>query len=173
MKNNPSEIKENTYPVSMISWDNAQEFIRRLNVATGKNYRLPTEAEWEYAARGGVKSKGHKYSGSDNVSEVAWLDVNSNINGKKSLHSVGTKKPNELGIYDLNGNVWEWCNDWYSEYPASSPLNTNSPSPELYRIIRGGGYYSEAKQCRISFRSNSSPSNHFIGFGFRLLLSSQ
>ena len=172
MGSNPSGVKNDNYPVDLVSGNDAQEFIRRLNAATGKNYRLPTEAEWEYAARGGVKSKGYKYSGSNNLSDVAWIDVNSNTNGSKSIHPVGTKQPNELGIYDMSGNVWEWCGDWYDEYPASPQHDPAGPLSGSYILTRGGCYFSEARQCRVAFRSYSHSSSRYKGHGFRLLLPS-
>ena len=116
MGSNPSKWKGDNLPVEKVSWDDVQTFIKKLNAKTGLNYRLPTEAEWEYAARGGNKSNGYKYSGSNDIGSVAWYASNS---GSKT-HSVGQKKPNELGIYDMTGNVWEWCNDWYGDYSSSS-----------------------------------------------------
>ena len=158
---NPSRFKGDNLPVESVSWNDVQQFIKKLNQKTGKHYRLPTEAEWEYAARGGAKSRGYKYSGSNTIDNVAWYS-----NSKP--HSVGTKQANELGIYDMTGNVWEWCNDWYSSSyydssPQNNPLGASSGSR---RVSRGGGWGSNAFYCRSAFRSNSSLiySSYYIGF---------
>lgn len=158
--------KGDNLPVENVSWDDAQKFIRLLNEATGKSYRLPTEAEWEYAARGGAKSKGYKYSGSDNLVDVAWYDE-----GGYSLNPVGTKQPNELGIYDMSGNVWEWCSDWADVYPDSPQENPQGALTGTWRVQRGGGWFNEARQCRVTHRSWSDPHNRYgKGQGFRLVL---
>lgn len=119
MSDNPSSTKSLQHPMESVTWDDCQEFIHKLNVLTGKSFRLPTEAEWEYAARGGSKSKGYKYSGSDDLNEVGWYWGNYDI----STHDVATKKPNELGIYDMSGNVYEWCQDWYGDYSPQPQTN--------------------------------------------------
>ena len=157
------------YPKTMISWNDCQEFIEKLNQLTGKNFRLPTEAEWEYAARGGNKSRGYKYSGSNNISDVAWYYSNSS-----ETHEVGTKSPNELGLYDMSGNVWEWCADWYSNgYYSSSPSNNlTGPTSDSYRVYRGGSWGSSVQGCRVSFRSYNYPDARYSGIGFRLVCSS-
>ncbi len=129
MDSNPSHFKGGDLPVESVSCNDVQEYISKLNKVTGKTYRLPTEAEWEYAARGGIKSQGFKYAGSDNLDEVAWCKNNS---GAKT-HPVGKKKPNELGLYDMSGNVWTWCEDWDREYEGSTQ--------GTYRSIRGGSWY--------------------------------
>ncbi len=169
MGSNPSYFKGDNLPVEQVSWTDVQEFIRRLNAKTGKNYRLPTEAEWEFAARGGNSSRGYKYSGSDSIDSVAWYDGNS---GDKP-HAVGTKSPNELGIYDMAGNVWEWCSDWYdSSYYSNSPSsNPRGPSSGAYRVLRGGCWNHIARSCRVSYRYNYSPGLRFNYIGFRLVLS--
>lgn len=153
------------YPMYYVSWDEVQEFITRLNRLTGKQYRLPTEAEWEYAARGGKKSEGYKYSGSNFIEQVAWYKDNS---GEKT-HPVGGKKPNELGIYDMSGNVWEWCYDWYDSYDSGSQTNPVGPSSGSYRVIRGGGWDYDAAYGRVSYRSNDTPSYRYFNLGFRLV----
>ncbi|MBS4027610.1 MAG: SUMF1/EgtB/PvdO family nonheme iron enzyme, partial [Ignavibacteriales bacterium] len=136
MGNNPSLFLGDYLPVEKVSWNDIQEFLQILNAKIGGNYRLPTEAEWEYAARGGNKYSDYKYSGSNNIDEVAWYDGNS---GNKT-HRVGIKKANGLGIYDMTGNVWEWCSDWYGEnyYSESSSSNPQGPSNGTYRVLRGG-----------------------------------
>jgi sulfatase modifying factor 1 len=156
-------------PVDNVSWDDVQQFIQKLNQQTGKRYRLPTEAEWEYAARGGNKSKGFIYSGSDDIGAVAWYDGNS---GSKT-HPVGQKSPNELGIYDMTGNVWEWCSDWYAEYYYSSSPNSNpqGPSSGSDRVLRGGSWIYAATYCRVAIRFLSSPEYRTYIYGFRVLLS--
>ena len=174
MGSNPSKFKGDNLPVECVSWDDVQEFLRKLNAMTGKRYRLPTEAEWEFAARGGNSSRGYKYSGSNNIDNVAWYTDNS---GSRT-HAVGTKSPNELGIYDMSGNVWEWCQDWYSgSYYGSSPrTNPQGPNSGSYselrgdcRVIRGGCWGNDAGDCRVSYRFRS-PNACYDYLGFRLAL---
>jgi formylglycine-generating enzyme required for sulfatase activity/predicted Ser/Thr protein kinase len=155
-------------PVESVSWNDIQEFIKKLNQKTGKKYRLPTEAEWEYAARGGSAGSPTRYSGSNNIDEVAWYSSNS---GSKT-HPVGRKKPNELGLYDMSGNVWEWCSDWYgSDYYKNSPqTNPQGPSSGSYRVLRGGSWYSRAQNCRVSDRYSYTPDSRNGISGFRLAL---
>ncbi|MDR1274645.1 MAG: formylglycine-generating enzyme family protein [Odoribacteraceae bacterium] len=169
LDNNPSLFKGDNLPVEKMSWDDAQLFIERLNVATGKQYRLPTEAEWEYAARGGNQSKAYQYSGSNSIGNVAWFDDNSD----EQTHPVGTKQPNELGIHDMNGNVWEWCHDWYGPYPASAQNNPLGPSFGSARVFRGGSWYNNAVNCRVTDRGYSSPDSSYSALGFRLACSSE
>ncbi len=166
MGTNSSNFKGSQKPVEEVSWNDCQEFITRLNELTGKNFRLPTEAEWEYAARGGNKSKGYKYSGSNTIDDVAWYDDNS-----ASTHNVKTKSPNELGIYDMSGNVWEWCEDWYGSYSSGSQTNPTGPSSGSCRVSRGGSWYHCARSCRVSFRSNNTPAYGNYRLGLRLCLS--
>ena len=163
---NPSHFKGDSLPVENVSWLDVQEFIAKLNEATGKNYRLPTEAEWEYAARGGKKSKNYKYSGSKKINEVAWYAENSN----GTTHPVGTKKPNNLGIYDMSGNVYEWCNDVYEDYFGAVVDYQINITGEIARVIRGGGWKSEAHFCRVSFRNRSLQDSCTAFVGFRLVL---
>ena len=162
MGSNPSKWKGDNLPVEQVSWNDVQEFIKKLNSKTGLNYRLPTEAEWEFVARGGNKSNGYKYSGSNDIGSVAWYNSNS---GSKT-HSVGGKKANELGIYDMSGNVYEWCNDWFGNYSSSSQTNPKGASSGLFRVYRGGSWASSAKFCRIADRYHRYPdsSNYYIGF---------
>ena len=157
MGNNPSNSKGDNLPVEEISWDDAQEFIRKLNDRTGKNYRLPTEAEWEYAARGGSKSNGYKYSGSNNVGTVAWFDENSD--GR--THPVGIKTANELGIHDMSGNVWEWVQDWFGEYSGILQANPTGPAEGSDRVVRGGSWN---RGARVSNRDASYSRDHTTGF---------
>ena len=164
MKDNPSYYKGDDRPVHNVSWNDVQEYITVLNAYTGKNYRLPTEAEWEYAARGGNKSKGYKYSGSNNIDEVAWC-----VDNSSSPRSVGTKKPNELSIYDMSGNLWEYCNDWYDSYTADPQINPTGPKTGDYRVIRGGAYYTQPFYMRVSSRNGLQPNEKIFGT-FRLLL---
>ena len=154
-------------PVEYVSWNDCQTFISKLNELTGKNFRLPTEAEWEYAARGGNKSQGYKYSGSNTIGNVAWYDGNSS----SKPHDVKTKQANELGIYDMSGNVWEWCQDWYGIYRSGSQTNPTGPTSGSNRVCRGGSWYRDAMYCRVSFRDADSPGGTFSNLGLRLSLS--
>ena len=165
MGSNPSEFRGDRRPVESVSWNDCQTFISRLNAKTGKNFRLPTEAEWEYAARGG-HSGGSKYAGSENISNVAWYDDNSG----GETHNVATKSPNGLGIYDMSGNVWEWCQDWYGNYSSSSQTNPKGPSNGGYRVYRGGCWYFSARLCRVSDRCFNTPSYSSYLLGLRLVL---
>ena len=166
MGSNPSDFSGNPQrPVEMVSWDDCKEFITNLNNLTGINFRLPTEAEWEYAARRGNGSQGYKYSGSNTISDVAWYNGNSG----SETHNVKTKSPNELGIYDMSGNVFEWCEDWYGGYSSGSQTNPTGPSSGFFRVLRGGSWYSNTKACRVSNRSNDSPGSRYSRYGFRVV----
>ena len=152
------------YPMYYVSWEEAKEFCARLSRQTGKNYSLPTEAEWEYAARGGNKSEGTKYSGGWSIDDVAWYDGNSG----GSTHPCGTKRANALGIYDMSGNVWEdWYGKSYIQYDNNNPKGASMGS---YRVRRGGSWYNYAKYCRVSFRDNYSPGNRGDYNGLRVVL---
>ena len=166
MGSNPSHIKGAKRPVGRLSWNDCQEFIRKLNAMTGRRFRLPTEAEWEYAARGGNRSQGYKYSGSNNLNSVAWYDDNSG----NTTHDVGQKSPNELGIYDMSGSVWEWCSDWYGNYSSSSQTNPTGSYSGSSRVRRGGSWFDYARYCRVSYRSRSTPDIRYSYLGFRLAL---
>ena len=164
MGSNPSGHKGDNLPVELVSWDDCQEFIQKLNQLTGKQFRLPTEAEWEYAAQGGRKSRGYKYAGGNDIGSVAWYDVNSGT----GTHPVVAKQANELGIYDMSGNVWEWCSDWYDGYQSSSQSDPQGPSSGSFRVYRGGSCYDIAGYCRVSDRCIRIPVDRFNGLGLRL-----
>ena len=166
MGSNPSYFKGDNLPVERVSYEDVKTFISKLNGKTGKKFRLPTEAEWEYAARGGNKSKRYKYSGSNNIDDVAWYIDNSD----DKTHPVKTKRPNELGIYDMSGNVWEWCSDWYGGYSSNAQTNPQGPSSGSYRVIRGGSWRFDARSCRASDRNYGFLSYLRIILGFRLAL---
>ena len=171
------------YPMYFVSWDDTQEFIRRLNAATGKTYRLLTEAEWEFAARGGNSSRKYKYSGSNTAGDVAWyydnagdrilnsgntMNPNEIISNNINSHPVGRKSPNELGIHDMSGNVWEWCSDWFGLYNSNEQTNPKGPSSGAERILRGGCWVLVAHTTRVSFRFRSNPDKRDYMTGFRL-----
>ena len=164
---NPSNFKGDNLPVEQVSWDDCQEFIRKLNAATGRRFRLPTEAEWEFAARGGNQSRRTQYSGSNNIDDVAWYGGNCG----DSTHPVKTKRPNELGLYDMSGNVDEWCQDWYGSYTGYSQTNPTGPNNGSSRVSRGGSWFNDARICRSSCRWDLAPGSRNYCLGFRLALS--
>ncbi|MCI6473929.1 MAG: formylglycine-generating enzyme family protein [Bacteroidales bacterium] len=184
MGNNPSKFRGDNLPVDSVSWYDCQDFIRKLNSLTGKKFRLPTEAEWEFAARGGNKRKGTQYSGSNKIHKVAWYCINS---GDKYLqnnfiyseleknncksHKVKTRIANELGIYDMSGNVCEWCQDWYGAYNSNAQTNPTGSLSGTDRVFRGGSWISYMWICRLSNRENLSPDTRYAYIGFRLALS--
>jgi formylglycine-generating enzyme required for sulfatase activity len=179
---NPGRWKDDDQlPIEEVNWyDIDTAFLPRLRALTGKQYRLPTEAEWEYAARGGKHKSTYKYSGSDDVNEVAWYESNSGDNGGNSnqrTHPVGQKKPNALGIYDMNGNVWEWCSDWYSgDYNAAiAKGNTNPKGPDAgsTRVIRGGRVHDTPIYVRTPARYGHDPNSRTFMDGLRLVLPAQ
>ena len=160
MGSNPSNFGDMQHPVEMVSWDDCQTFISRLNELTGETFRLPTEAQWEYAARGGNKSKGYTYSGSNEIDDVAWYWENSYY----ITHPVKTKAPNELGIYDMSGNVDECCSDWYGSYSSAAQTDPTGPSTGSDRVSRGGGWGNYAANCRVAKRfSTSAFSSYDLG----------
>ena len=167
MGNNPSRFKGDDLPVERVSWKRCQDFISKLNSLTGKRFRLPTEAEWEYAARGGNKSRGYRYSGSNTLGDVAWYGDNS---GSKT-HAVGTKQPNELGIYDMSGNVNEWCQDWRGSYSSSPQTNPTGAVSGSYCVDRGGSWLYSAWFSRSSSRGGRTPGGRDGDLGLRLVLS--
>ncbi|MCU0392891.1 MAG: formylglycine-generating enzyme family protein [Thermoflexibacter sp.] len=182
MGKNPSRFKGEKLPVEQVSWEDTQDFIKKLNGKTGKKFRLPTEAEWEYAARGGNQSQGFMYAGSNNINEVAWYSGNSG----NETYEVGLKKPNELGIYDMSGNLWEWCEDYWDEKfyekikalssgeglgdrrygGAKNPVNKNKAD---YYVLRGGSWNNDSSYCRLAYRNRLSNGRSYI-YGFRVCL---
>lgn len=166
MDNNPSSFKGDNKPVEHVSWNDCQTFISKLNVAPGKNFRLPTEAEWEFAARGGNNSHHYQYSGSNSLDDVAWFDNNSG----KETHDVATKQPNELGLYDMSGNVWEWCSDWDGFYLSPPQTNPTGAPYSTSHICRGGSWFNIARSCRSSNRV-FNPTGRGDDVGFRLVIS--
>ena len=165
MGNNPSESIGDNRPVENVSWEDCQEFIDKLNELTGKNFRLPYEAEWEFAARGGNKSNHTQYAGSDNLKNVAWYIENSD-----ETHDVASKSPNELGLYDMSGNVWEWCQDMFGDYSSSAQTNPTGPSTGYDPVLRGGSWIDETWCCRASYRNNKDPKDKNDFSGLRLVL---
>jgi formylglycine-generating enzyme required for sulfatase activity len=171
MGNNPSYFVGASLPVDQVSWDDVQEFITTLNTATGLNYRLPTEAEWEYAARGGAQSEGYKYSGSANIDDVAWYRDNSS----SGTQPVGGKQANELGIYDMSGNVYERCSDWFAAnyYAGGDMTNPVGPATGSSRLARGGCWSYTAQDCRVANRADVTLGGNFNILGFRLARSAE
>ena len=165
MGSNPSKHKGAKLPVENVSWDDCQKFIGGLNALTGRDFRLPTEAEWEFAARGGLLSKGYKYAGGDDLETIAWLFGNSD----GETHEVGAKKPNELGLYDMSGNVREWCQDWKAKYSPSAQTNPHGPSSGYERVLRGGDITDFARNCRVAYRAGRSPTDRSPYAGLRLV----
>ena len=167
MGNNPSYSKGVKLPVEQVSWEDCILFVQKLNELTKENFRLPSEAEWEFAARGGNRSKGYQYSGSDNVKSVAWCMGNR----KERTHAVAGKKPNDLGFYDMSGNVYEWCNDLYDEqYYRNSPYeNPVGPANGLYKVLRGGSYHNKNK-CKVNIRNYNAPYYKYGNIGLRLCI---
>ena len=167
MGSNPSRFNGVDNPVEFVSWSDCQKFIANINRLTGKCFRLPTEAEWEYAACGGNASVGYKFAGSDNIDKVGWYTNNS----QATTHPVATKSPNELGIYDMSGNVWEWCQDWYGDYGSDIQINPQGSLSGSARVIRGGSWMNDATtDCRVSRRLDLTPMARTSNLGFRLVL---
>lgn len=188
MESNPSKKKGNNFPVEQVSWNDVQEFVFKLNELTGLNFRLPTEAEWEYAARGGNKSKGYKYAGCNAIREdtddntVFWAVYEDNSlklgeRNSKNERNLGygpqrvkSKRPNELGLYDMSGNVWEWCQDWFGNYDKGAQTDPTGPAKGQKRVFRGGSWGNGAAGCRVAFRNGYAPNNRSDFGGFRLVL---
>ncbi|MBR5028173.1 MAG: SUMF1/EgtB/PvdO family nonheme iron enzyme [Bacteroidales bacterium] len=167
MGDNPSGFLGGNLPVECVPWDDCNTFISNLNALSNRKFSMPTEAQWEYAARGGNRSRGFRYSGSNDVDEVSWYTENS----YGSTHPVKTKSPNELGIYDMSGNVWEWCSDWYGYYSLAGRDNPTGPSNGTYRVLRGGSWYNCANESRVSYRNYNNPIAVLNGYGLRVVLS--
>ena len=167
MGSNPSNFKGDNLPVEQVSWNDCQDFIGKLNTMTGRKFRLPTEAEWEYAARGGKKNRGYQYSGSSNIFDVAWSWGNSD----EKTHPVGMKHANELGLYDMTGNVCEWCQDWYGVYTNLSLTNPTGPVSGSERVCRGGAWSIDVLDCCSSSRCSFMPGYSYSDLGLRLVLS--
>jgi formylglycine-generating enzyme required for sulfatase activity len=168
MGKNPSVMGDDDSPVTNVSWDDVQKFLRKLNNFMEKSYRLPTEAEWEYAARGGTYTNDMKYSGSNDINEVGWYKNNSN----DVIHPVAKKKGNELEINDMSGNIWEWCSDWYAPYPEDTEtelINPQGGETGTERVVRGGYYEGPATFCRVSCRNKNKPDQASDIIGFRLV----
>lgn len=188
MGNNPSKVENPLHPVGNVSWNACQEFIKQLNQLTGMNFRLPTEAEWTYAAIGGSRSQGFAYSGSNTLNDVAWWarneeayinfvakkDGKKRIAGKITLSEpqvVATRKPNELGLYDMTGNVWEWCLDWHRDtLPRGRMTDPTGPEKGKMKTFRGGSWNSDEEESQIAFRDSGMPSFKYEDVGFRLVL---
>ena len=166
MGNNPSNFKGSNLPVETVSYQDVEKFLTKLNKLTGKNFRFPTEAEWEYAAKGGNKSQGYTYAGSNTIGDVAWYWDNSD----RKTHPVAQKQPNELGLYDMSGNVWEWCYDWKGSYPSGAQTDPTGASSGSSRVGRGGSWNLDAAGCRAANRDSSTPSYRYDNLGFRLAL---
>ena len=186
MGNNPSYFKGNKLPVESVSWNDVQDFIMKLNRLTGQGFRLPTEAEWEYAARGGKEQDGYIYAGGSSLGDVGWYWQNSGDNflhgtdddwdliaiqyNHCKTHPVAQKRPNALGLYDMSGNVWEWCSDWYGDdyYKNSPTYNPKGPNNGSSRVLRGGGCSINASSCRVAHRNGNYPGYRNYDLGFRL-----
>ena len=164
MGSNPSAAQGWNKPVEMVSWDDCSKFITRLNEITGITFRLPTEAEWEYAARGGNRGSKCMYAGSNELEKVAWYNENS----EETTHPVGGKQPNELGLYDMSGNVWEWCVDWQNFYSDDIQINPVGDYKSQGRVMRGGCWKQGETLCRVSFRGVSAPEMRTAECGLRL-----
>lgn len=166
MGDNPSYFKGNNLPVENVSWNDVQRFIKKLNQMSGKKFRLPTEAEWEYAARGGAKTKNYKYCGANSYNSIAWHKDNA----AKKTHAVGQKKGNELGLCDMSGNVYEWCADSYGSYSSKSQTNPKMVRSDNFKVTRGGSFLSMNKFLRTSFRSKETATTANPNLGFRLVM---
>ena len=176
MGSNPSNFTGQQQPVERVSWHDCHQFITQLNQLTGRDFRLPTEAEWEFAARGGNESQGYKYSGSNNLALVAWYSYNDTWerrgtgDGWHGTHPVATRMPNELNLFDMSGNVHEWTEDWYGNYTSDAQTNPTGPATGTTCVYRGGSWYFDEWFCRVSFRNSVEPTYRSHGIGLRLAL---
>ncbi len=166
MGSNPSYFQGERHPVEQVNWMDCQDFVEKLSKITGLKFRLPTEAEWEYAARGGKKGKGYKYSGGNMLSQIAWYNENSG----GTSHEVGQKAPNELGLYDMSGNIWEWVQDWKGDFTNEEQMNPKGPEEGDERICRGGGWNREHDRCRVSYRGDDLPDLRYRSLGLRVVM---
>jgi len=169
---NPSSFKGAKNPVEMVSWEDAVSFCKKLSEmpeekAAGREYRLPTEAEWEYACRAGSTTTYSTGDTAESLGEYAWFKENAG----NETHPVGEKKPNRWGVYDMHGNVWEWCQDWYADYPPDASTDPHGPKGGALRVSRGGSWINVAAICRAAFRCTYTPSYRTFNDGFRLALS--
>ena len=161
-------------PICQVTWDDAYDYCEWLSIVTGKKYRLPTEAEWEFAAKGGTKSKNFEYAGSDFLEKVGWVNKKSGVD----IRRTGSLYPNELGIYDMSANAWEWCSDWYDEgyynkfkiFPNLSTNNVTGPTTGTKKVNRGGASSQEEKYCKTTSRNSNTPDSKFANLGFRVVL---
>ena len=169
MGDNPSFFRNDNCPVECVSWNDCQKFIEKLNQLTGKKFRLPTEAEWEFAARGGVRSREYKYSGSFDIEKVGWCGQD----WDSGTRPVGKKAPNELGLYDMSGNIYEWCSDWFARYRPEDQVNPKGAPSGENKVLRGGSWFVESRYARVSNRSGSEPNARFIHIGLRLAMSAK
>jgi len=169
MGKNPSNFKAKDLPIETVSWEDAVEFCKKLSEKEKKSYRLPTEAEWEFACRAGTKTVYYSGDNEKDLDDVAWFKDNSD----RTTHPVGKKKPNAFGLYDIHGNVWEWCSDWYRHYPSKSAIDPTGPTSGVLRVGRGGGWDGSARFCRSAHRRGASPGNRDDGLGFRAVLEVQ
>jgi len=159
-------VWKNDHPIVNVSWNDAMAYCKWLSQLTNEKYTLPTEAQWEYAARGGQGGKGFKYSGSDNINEVAWYDETSY---EKGTRPVGKLRPNEIGVYDMSGNAWEWCLDYYSDYSTAVKKDPTGPSKGKFKVVRGGGWYYTEDMCRVYTRDGPYPYYSSFNHGFRIV----
>lgn len=167
MPNAPNWGWIDNHPIVNISWDDAAAYCKWLSDTTGKTYRLPTEAEWEYAARGGKKSKGFIYAGGQSMYSTGWYEENSNA----GTQPVAQKRPNELGLFDMSGNVWEWCQDWYGPYTPEAQTNPQGATENQYfKLLRGGSWNYVMAGCRVAHRNYFSPESRLNDYGFRVLM---
>lgn len=168
MGKNPSHFKGANLPVEQVSYSDALEFCKRLSEKTGRTFTLPTEAQWEYAARGGQKAPEtpELYAGSNNIGDVTWYEGNS---GGKT-HPVASKAPNAIGLYDMTGNVFEWCLDWYGSYKGTDVADPQGPDNGKERVLRGGSWRGDPKNCRVSYRFNYGPDHNRFNLGFRVVM---
>ena len=165
MGSDPSRFKGSNLPVEQVSWNDCQEFIRKLNAKGQGTFRLPTEAEWEYACRAGSRTRFCFGDSDSDLGEYGWYG--SNWGG--TTHSGGQKRPNAWGLYDIHGNVWEWCQDWYGDYPSGNVTDPRGPGTGTYRVVRGGGWYYAPARCRSALRSGNAPGNRRGRLGFRVV----